>query len=143
MVPLYEIRKVPTGCPIVAIKKSQDAADFALNFYGEDIEVYESFFILMVNQANVTIGYAKISQGGVTGTIVDTKIVAKYCVGSLATGVILIHNHPSGNLKPSQCDIELTTKLKEMGRYIDCRVLDHIILAPGGGYYSMMDSGYI
>jgi DNA repair protein RadC len=84
--------------------------------------------------------YAKISQGGITGTVVDPRLVAKYAVESLAVGVILAHNHPSGNLKPSTPDKVLTDKVKEGLKYLDIKLLDHIILT-NDGYYSMMEEG--
>jgi DNA repair protein RadC len=85
---------------------------------------------MLLNNSNNTIGYVKISQGGIVGTIVDVRIVAKYAVESLSTGIILVHNHPSGNLKPSQPDIDLTKKIKEGLKILDVTVLDHIIIIP-------------
>jgi DNA repair protein RadC len=114
----------------VKITCSRDAAEYAHNFYGFDIELFESFFIMLLNNSNNTIGYVKISQGGIVGTIVDVRIVAKYAVESLSTGIILVHNHPSGNLKPSQPDIDLTKKIKEGLKILDVTVLDHIIIIP-------------
>ena len=74
--------------------------------------IYESVFILLLNRHNNTIGYAKISQGGVTGTVIDVKIIAKYIIDSLASGLILAHNHPSGNTRASSEDINITNKVK-------------------------------
>lgn len=103
---------------------------------------YEEFWILLLNRANHIIGREKISTGGVSGTVVDAKMVFKPAIESLATSVILVHNHPSGNLKPSQADIELTCKLKEAGKYLDVRILDHVIVA-NTGFYSFSDEGFI
>ncbi len=122
------------------ISNQEEAADYIRKFYSDDIEIYESSFILLLNRANDTIGYAKISQGGITGTVIDTKIVLKYCIDSLASAFILCHNHPSGNLKPSKEDIQLTNKIKEAAKLIECDLLDHIILT-SEGYYSMMEGG--
>lgn len=144
--PMFEIRKVAnlqTEFPQVQIKTSKDAHNFISQFYGDDIEVYESFFILLLNFANKTIGYAKISQGGVSGTVIDGKIVAKYAVEALASGVILAHNHPSGNTQPSQADIDLTKKMREGLKNLDIQVLDHIILAAEGNYLSLADESYL
>ncbi len=135
---LYELKKIQTNFPKSKISCSRDSADFIKQFYGEDIEIYESFFILLLNQANQTIGYAKISQGGIAGTVVDIRIVAKYAIESLAFSVILAHNHPSGNLKPSQQDLALTKKIKEGLKLLDINVLDHLILT-NDDYYSMAD----
>ena len=99
---------------------------------------YEEFWILQLNRANHVMGRARISAGGVSGTVVDSKMVFKPAIEVLATSIILVHNHPSGNLKPSQADIELTRKLKEAGKHLDIAVLDHIIVAYSG-FYSFAD----
>jgi DNA repair protein RadC len=140
--PRYELRKLQSDFPAVTIKSSEDACDFIKKFYSDDIEIFESFFILLLNRANTTIGYAKISQGGLTGTVVDIRIVAKYAVDSLATSVILAHNHPSGNLKPSPEDIRLTAKIKEGLKFLDIEVHDHLILT-ASGHLSMLEHGHI
>jgi DNA repair protein RadC len=101
---------------------------------------YEEFWILMLNQANHITRRERISTGGVTGTVVDSKMVFKAAIEALAPSIILIHNHPSGNLKPSQADIDLTRKLKEAGKVLDIKVLDHVIVAHTG-YYSFADEG--
>lgn len=98
-------------------------------------------FILLLNRANNTIGYAKISQGGVAGTVVDPKIIAKYAVEALASGVIICHNHPSGNLKPSLTDDDLTNRIKQGMKFLDIPLLDHLIINDMGGYYSYADEG--
>jgi len=139
---LYEIKKNQTNFAQVTITGSQDAEQFIRQFYSDDIEVYESFFILLLNAMNKTIGYAKISQGGVVSTVVDVKILAKYVVDSLATSVVLAHNHPSGNLKKSDADSQITKRIIECLNYFDCKVLDHIILTKES-YYSFADNGDI
>ena len=103
---------------------------------------HEEFWILLLNNANTIIGRVKISTGGVTGVLVDSKLVFKPAIEALATGVILVHNHPSGNLKPSQADISLTRKLKEAGKHLDISVLDHIIIAHSG-FYSLAENNDI
>ena len=99
---------------------------------------YEEFWILQLNRANHVIGRARISAGGVSGTVVDSKMVFKPAIEVLATSIVLVHNHPSGNLKPSQADIALTRKLKEAGKHLDIAVVDHIIVAYSG-FYSFAD----
>jgi DNA repair protein RadC len=131
---LYELRKNQTDFPKMKIKDANDSSEFIKQFYQGDIEIYESFFLLLLNNANQTIGYAKISQGGVTSTVVDVKIIAKYVVDSLATNIILAHNHPSGNLNPSTADINITAKIKEAMKFFDVTVLDHIILTADSFY---------
>jgi DNA repair protein RadC len=139
---LYELRKNQTDFPKKKIISSSTSTEFIRQFYSDDIEIYESFFLLLLNNQNQTLGYAKISQGGITGTVVDVRIVAKYVVDSLATGIILAHNHPSGNLKPSQQDIDITKKIKEAMKLFDVTVLDHIILTVDN-FYSFADNGTI
>ena len=139
-IPRYELRKLQSDFPAVTIRSSEDACDFIKQFYSDDIDIFESCFILLLNRANTTIGYAKISQGGLTGTVVDPRLVAKYAVESLAVGIILAHNHPSGNLKPSPQDIDLTKKIKLGLHFLDIEVKDHLILT-STGHYSLLENG--
>lgn len=136
------LKKDPTNFERVKITSSKESADYIRQFYSDDIEIYESFFLLLLNRQNKTIGYAKISQGGVAGTVVDAKIVLKYVVDTLASGVILCHNHPSGNLTPSTQDVDLTDKIKKAVKLVDSIVLDHIILT-ADSFYSFADNGLI
>lgn len=138
----YELRKVAEDFPRAKICGSKDSETYIRQFYFEDLEVYESFFILLLNRNNGTIGYAKISQGGISGTVVDVKIIAKYAVESLATAVILAHNHPSGNLSPSDADIQITTRIQSALKTLDIQCLDHIILT-AESYFSFTDNGLI
>jgi DNA repair protein RadC len=103
---------------------------------------HEAFWILLLNRANRVIKKHQISQGGVAGTVADPKIIFKIAVEELASGIILAHNHPSGNLTASQADIDLTKKLKESGKLLDIQVLDHIIIA-GKKYFSFADEGLL
>lgn len=103
---------------------------------------HEEFWVLFLNQANKIIGKEKISSGGVSSTIADKRIIIKSALERLATGIILVHNHPSGNLKPSQSDIDLTNKTKEAAKLLDISVLDHIIVS-SSGYYSFADERMI
>ena len=103
---------------------------------------HEAFWILLLNRANRVIKKHQISQGGVAGTVADPKIIFKVAVEELASGIILAHNHPSGNLPASQADIDLTKKLKESGKLLDIQVLDHIIIA-GKKYFSFADEGLL
>ena len=97
-------------------------------------------FILLLNQGNFTIGFAKISQGGITATVVDTRMIAKIALESLAVNVILAHNHPSGNMRPSEADRVLTDKLQNGLKMLDINVADHIILGYND-YLSFRDEG--
>ena len=103
---------------------------------------HEEFWVLLLNRANRVIKSLQISQGGVSGTVADPRIIFKSALEELASGIILAHNHPSGNLIASQADRELTRKLKEGARLLDVQVLDHVILA-GQKYYSFADEGLL
>ncbi len=139
-IPLYELRKNQTNFPCVKISDAACASDFIRQFYGDDLEIFESVFVLLMSNANKTIGYAKISQGGITGSVVDVRIVCKYAIDSLAVGVIVAHNHPSGTLKPSQSDLDITKKLSTALKTLDVVLLDHVILT-ADGFYSMKNKG--
>ena len=101
---------------------------------------YEEFWVILLNRANQVIKKVKISAGGVSGTVADPKIIFKQALDALASGIILVHNHPSGNLKPSQADIQLTKKLREAGKLLEVSVLDHIIFTDNA-YFSFADEG--
>lgn len=140
-VPLVTLKHIQSDFPKAKINDSADAAEFIRQFYCDDISIFESFFILMLNRANNTIGYAKISQGGISGTVVDVRIIAKYAVDTLCTSVILAHNHPSGNTSPSNADIDITRKTKTALELLDIKVTDHVILTETDGYFSFADEG--
>lgn len=108
-----------------------------------EIEFRESFKILLLNRSNRVKGVFEVSKGGLNSTVVDPKIVFSVALKTLASGIILCHNHPSGNVKPSNEDIALTKKLKEAGKYLDIDVLDHIIITPDRSYYSFADEEMI
>jgi len=103
---------------------------------------HEEFWILLLNKANKIISKHDISKGGISGTVADTRVIFKLAVEDLATSIILCHNHPSGNLTPSDADIKLTKKLKDSGILMDIPILDHIIVSDGG-YYSFADEGVL
>lgn len=104
---------------------------------------HEEFWIILLNRANRVINKDKISSGGMAGTVVDAKIIFRRALeNGPASAIILAHNHPSGNLKPSQADIAITKKLKLAGETLDINVLDHLIIA-GQSYYSFADDGIL
>ena len=105
-------------------------------------ETVEFFYVLFLNRNNLVIKKQLISQGGTSATIADPKLIFKYAMESLANAIILVHNHPSGNLKPSASDINLTKKLCLVGKNLDLPVLDHVIFADLG-YFSFADEGMI
>lgn len=102
----------------------------------------EQFWLLCLNRSNHVINSSMISQGGVSGTVADPKIIFKAALTNLASGIILIHNHPSGNLKPSQADKTLTQKMVSSGRLLEIPVLDHLIFGDQG-YFSFADEGLL
>lgn len=138
----YKIVKQSTEIKTAKISSSSDAAKFIRNFYFEDIEVFESFFIMFLNRANDVEGYVKISQGGIVGSVVDVKILCKYALDSLCQSVILTHNHPSGNTQPSQADKNITEKVKKALQLFEISVLDHIIISKDS-YLSFADEGIL
>lgn len=122
------------------ITASKDAYDL---LKGDLMDLpYEEFWLLLLNRANRVIKKHKISLGGVHGTVADPKIIFKTALEELASGMIVAHNHPSGNLTPSQQDIDLTRKLKEAGKLLEIQLLDHLIVA-GKQYYSFADEGLL
>lgn len=103
---------------------------------------YEEFWVLLLNRNNRIISSERISQGGVSGTVVDVKLIFKFALDRLASSIILCHNHPSGNTQPSAEDIRVTEKCKAGGAVLGIDVLDHIIVA-GDAYYSFSDNGRV
>jgi DNA repair protein RadC len=138
----YKLKATKQDFNRAKITKSKDAADYARQFYFDDLMIYESVFIIMLNRRNNTCGYAKISQGGISGTVVDIRLILKYAIESLASGIILVHNHPSGNMIASPQDIQIAKKLKEVAMYMDISLLDSIIISEDS-HYSLADEGLI
>lgn len=103
---------------------------------------HEVFAVLFLNRANKINHFKIISEGGITGTVADPRIILKKALEENAVSIILCHNHPSGSLKPSRADEELTRKIKEAAKYFDIAVLDHIIVSDAG-YYSFADEGIL
>ena len=103
---------------------------------------HEEFWIILLNRANVVKEVKSISSGGVAGTVADPKIIFKQAIDGGASALILVHNHPSGNLTPSQADIQLTKKMKEAGNLLDLPILDHLIFT-NDSYYSFADESLL
>ncbi|MEJ7625352.1 MAG: DNA repair protein RadC [Ferruginibacter sp.] len=101
---------------------------------------YEVFAVIFLNRANKIKHFEIVSRGGITGTVADPRLILKKAIEEEATSIILSHNHPSGNLKPSRADEEITQKIKQAASYLDIKVLDHIIVSEEG-YYSFADEG--
>ena len=103
---------------------------------------HEEFWIIILNRANYVLRKNKISSGGISGTVADPKLIFKSALDHSGSSIILVHNHPSGNLQPSQADISLTKTLKEAGKFLEIPVLDHIIVSDNS-YFSFADEGMI
>lgn len=122
------------------ITSSKDAFDL---LKGEMMDLpKEEFWVLLMNRANRVTKKKRVSEGGVSGTVADPKVIFKLALEELASGIIVAHNHPSGNLQASQSDIDLTRKLKEAGKFLEIQLLDHIIIA-NQKYLSFADEGMI
>lgn len=129
-----EIREKPV------IRTSSDTFEY---IYPEIADSqHEIFYVLYLNRSNRVISHRLISTGGIAGTVVDIKIVLKHAIELLASSIIAVHNHPSGNIKPSQADIDLTKKLKEAGKTLDILLFDHLIVGDKT-YFSFSNEGIL
>lgn len=124
----------------IQIKSSSDAYNF-LSFYMADL-THEEFWVLFLNRANIVIAREQLSVGGIAGTVVDTRIILKKALEYLSSSMVLVHNHPSGNLQPSEEDKKLTKKIKDATSILDIQILDHLIIS-NKGYFSFADEGIL
>ena len=125
------------------IKSSKDAASLLQKNWDESkIDFIEQFKVVFLNRANRVLGIFEVSSGGVSGTFVDAKLVFVAALKANSSGIIISHNHPSGNLKPSSADEQLTAKLKQGGTYLDIKLLDHLIIT-SEGFFSFADEGLL
>ncbi|WP_350293926.1 JAB domain-containing protein [uncultured Croceitalea sp.] len=124
------------------IKSSKDAAEMLHELWDKDtIQVHESFKVILLNNSNKVKGIYQLSKGGITSTIIDIRLLFAVVLKSLSVAIILTHNHPSGTLKASQADKDITNKIKKAAELLDIRLLDHILIVPNGDYYSFADYG--
>lgn len=107
------------------------------------IEHAEEFKILLMNRSNSVLGILPISKGGISGTVTDVRIILQAAIKANASGLIVAHNHPSGNLNPSESDTKITRKIKDAGAIMDIQLLDHLILTTEDQYYSFADNGIL
>ena len=128
--------------PAIKLKSSKDVNSYIRSIYPVDIECREAFMCLYLNRANNVQGFAVISIGGVSGTLADPKVIFQHALLCNSSSIILSHNHPSGNLTPSQQDIHLTNKVKKCGEMLDLPIIDHIIITKEG-YYSFSDEAIL
>jgi len=133
-------RKLTEAEYLQQIKSSKDVADIFQPILA-DLQ-HEEFWILFLNRSNRVINRMKVSQGGISGTVTDVRMIMKKAIESLASGIIVCHNHPSGNLKPSESDTKITRKIKDAGNLMDIQLLDHLIISEKD-YYSFADNGLL
>lgn len=125
------------------LKDSAEVYKFLFaNWNLDTIELFEEFRVLYLNNANKVLGIFKVSQGGMTGTVADPRMIFITALKLSATNIILSHSHPSGNLTPSRADQELTLKIKQAGIFLEIKLIDHIILTRES-YYSFADEGLL
>lgn len=138
---VYKAKVKPSQRPL--IKTSKEAAELLQALWNKDkIDFVEQFNILLLNRNNRVLGMVEISTGGVTGTVADPKLIFVAALKANASSIIISHNHPSGNLKPSKQDEQLTQKIKQAGLFLDMQLIDHIIVT-SEGYYSFADEGLL
>lgn len=148
--PLFNVAEIKVSyrpkykaCDRPKIVKSKDAYDVLISNWDQDkLQLCEQCYILLLNRANNVIGMREISSGGFGMTVVDPKMIFSIALKGCASGLVLAHSHPSGNLKPSQADLTITRRMVEAGKLLDLEVLDHLIVT-GNGYYSFGDEGLI
>ncbi|WP_430613145.1 JAB domain-containing protein [Flavobacterium sp. JP2137] len=123
------------------ISSSDKAYQIALKAWDNNkIELLEQFKVLILSNSNKVLGVLEVSSGGITATVVDIRIIFSALLKAHATAFILLHNHPSGNLTPSEADKQITRKIKEASKILDISLLDHLIIT-SEGYYSFADQG--
>jgi DNA repair protein RadC len=133
-------RKLAEAQDIPQIRSSKDVADIFQPILSDLL--HEEFWILFLNRSNKVINKMKLSQGGISGTVTDVRIVMKKAIEYLASGIIVCHNHPSGNINPSESDSKITQKIKDAGNLMDIQLLDHLIISDKD-YYSFADNGLL
>jgi len=135
--PVFKISERPK------IISSQSAFEIFLNSWNQDlISLQEEFKIMFLNNNNRVLGIYNVSRGGITGTLVDVRILFGTILKSAATAIILAHNHPSTTLNPSEADKSLTVKIRNAAQFFDIKVLDHLIITPEA-YLSFADEGLL
>ncbi|MEZ5059376.1 MAG: JAB domain-containing protein [Saprospiraceae bacterium] len=138
-----EVSYHPRKLTDTSIGNSVDAYKIFYQLWNKGtMELREDFYVMLLNRANKAIGIFHLSKGGITATVVDIKLLFGVVLKTAAQSIILAHNHPSGNLKPSEADKELTRKIKEASTLLEITVLDHLILTKDG-FYSFADDGLL
>lgn len=137
---IYKLQQKPSEMPI--FKSSKDSADYLRELWSNKMDYIEEFVVVYLNRANKVLGWTKISQGGVSGTVCDPKVIFQMALIFNASGIILSHNHPSGNNLPSKADKSVTRKIKASGEFLEIQLIDHIILT-NESHLSFADCGLI
>jgi DNA repair protein RadC len=144
--PLNEVAEIKvsyktTNTPKIKITTGDDAFKVLLSSWNSDtIELQEEFKVLLLNRANEVLGIYPLSKGGITGTVVDQRLIFAVALKCNATGIILCHNHPSSTLKPSENDLTLTRSIKKCADLLQITLIDHLIITKNG-YYSFSNEG--
>jgi len=126
------------------IKCSKDAFDIFMESWDLDsIEHIEEFKFMLLTRSNKVLGIASVSKGGINGTVTDVRIILQYAIKANSSGIIICHNHPRGNLQPSESDQAITRKIKDSGLLMDVQLLDHLIITAEDSYYSFADNGLV
>lgn len=143
---MHEVEIIYKGPQIndaIKIASSGDAYQVLRGAFDErKMDYKEMFYVMLLNKANYCIGISKIGEGGTSGVVVNIKEIFQLALKSNASGIILCHNHPSGNLNPSEADRSITRKVKDACDYIECNLLDHFIIT-SQSYISFADQGYL
>ena len=146
--PLNEVAEIKvsyktTNTPKIKITTGDDAFKVLLSSWNSDtIELQEEFKVLLLNRANEMLGIYPLSKGGITGTVVDQRLIFAVALKCNATGIILCHNHPSSTLKPSDSDVTLTRSIKKCADFLDITLIDHLIITKKG-FYSFSNEGIL
>ncbi len=128
----------------ITIKSSQEAFEAFKNIFDKNtLAIREEFNIIYLNRANKVIGTYQDFKGGITGVAVDLRLIFAVALKCLAVTIIVAHNHPTNNLKPSQEDLDITQKLHDAGKILEIKLLDHLILGTDGSYVSFTDEGWL
>ena len=126
------------------VTSSKDAYRLLFDSWNKNtIEHVEEFKLLLLNRSNAVLGILSVSKGGISGTLTDVRVIFQGALKTNASGIIICHNHPSGNASPSESDRKITQKIKEAGNLMDIQLLDHLIILPVEGYYSFADEGVL
>lgn len=125
------------------LENSRESFELILNNWDENrIEMQEEVKLVLLNRSNKVLGIYSLASGGITGCVVDVRLILSVALKTLATGIIVVHNHPSGNLNPSREDLKLTKQLKEAAQLMNITLLDHLIITRDN-YYSFADEGIL